>query len=63
MGADSDNYEIRYQTGTLTITPTTAIANIRVTETSGAVYDISGRRVNGKMGKGLYIVNGKKIAK
>lgn len=25
------------------------------------IYDLQGRRVNGKLGKGLYIINGKKV--
>ena len=40
----------------------TAINNIAADKVANtAVYDLSGRRVNGKLQKGLYIVNGKKV--
>lgn len=40
----------------------TAINNIAADKVADtAVYDLSGRRVNGKLNKGLYIMNGKKV--
>lgn len=40
----------------------TAINNIAADKVADtAVYDLSGRRVNGKLQKGLYIMNGKKV--
>ena len=40
----------------------TAINNIAADNVADtAVYDLSGRRVNGKLHKGLYIINGKKV--
>lgn len=42
----------------------TAINNIAADKVADtAVYDLSGRRVNGKLQKGLYIMNGKKVVK
>ena len=41
---------------------TTAIENVQTETENGAIYDLSGRRVQ-KMVKGLYIVNGKKMIK
>lgn len=42
-----------------TVTAINGIAADKVANT--AVYDLSGRRVNGKLNKGLYIMNGKKV--
>lgn len=42
-----------------TVTAINGIAADKVADT--AVYDLSGRRVNGKLQKGLYIMNGKKV--
>lgn len=42
-----------------TVTAINGIAADKVADT--AVYDLSGRRVNGKLNKGLYIMNGKKV--
>lgn len=42
-----------------TVTAINGIAADKVANT--AVYDLSGRRVNGKLQKGLYIMNGKKV--
>ena len=39
---------------------TTAITNIATSNTSPTIYDLAGRRVE-KAGKGVYIVNGKKV--
>lgn len=41
------------------VTAINSIAADKVADT--AVYDLSGRRVNGKLQKGLYIINGKKV--
>lgn len=42
-----------------TLTAINGITADKVVDT--AVYDLSGRRVNGKLQKGLYIMNGKKV--
>lgn len=42
-----------------TVTAINGIAADKVADT--AVYDLSGRRVYGKLNKGLYIMNGKKV--
>lgn len=42
-----------------TVTAINGIAADKVADT--AVYDLSGRRVNGKLNKGLYIMNGMKV--
>lgn len=42
-----------------TVTAINGIAADKVADK--AVYDLSGRRVNGKLNKGLYIMNGKKV--
>lgn len=42
-----------------TVTAINGIAADKVADT--AVYNLSGRRVNGKLNKGLYIMNGKKV--
>ena len=39
-----------------------AIAGVATTEGDDAVYTLDGRRVNGKLQRGIYIKNGKKIA-
>ena len=39
-----------------------AIENGQLTKDNARVYDLQGRRVNGQLKKGLYIVNGKKVA-
>ena len=42
----------------------TGVEAVRVAQSDNAVwYDLSGRRINGKPGKGVYIVNGKKYVK
>ena len=40
---------------------TTGIADVRSKMSDGSYYDLQGRKVNGKLPKGLYIVNGKKM--
>ena len=37
--------------------------NLNVNANEGAIYNLSGQMVNGKLPKGIYIVNGKKILK
>ena len=43
----------------------TAIDNVSVNgnENGSEVYDLSGRRVNAQLKKGIYIINGKKVMK
>ena len=40
---------------------TTGIADVRSKMSDGSYYDLQGRKVNGQLPKGLYIVNGKKM--
>jgi hypothetical protein len=59
-GAETQNYEITYVSGTLTIENPTGIADA-VASTEGKVFhDLQGRRVY-KPVRGLYIVNGRKV--
>ena len=59
-GAETQNYEITYVSGTLTIENPTGIADA-VANTEGKVFhDLQGRRVY-KPVRGLYIVNGRKV--
>lgn len=43
--------------------PSTGISNINAAKGDGAIYDITGRKVGNKLGRGIYVVNGKKILK
>ena len=40
---------------------TTGISNVNAERNNGAVYNLSGQKVNGSLKKGLYIINGKKV--
>lgn len=55
LGANSQVKSFRFDFGS-----TTDIENLLNTQDSDAIYDLYGRRVE-KAGKGIYIVNGKKI--
>lgn len=41
----------------------TGISDINAAKGDGAIYDITGRKVANKLGRGIYVVNGKKILK
>lgn len=41
----------------------TGISDINAAKGDGAIYDITGRKVGNKLGRGIYVVNGKKILK
>lgn len=55
LGANSQVKSFRFDFGS-----TTDIENLLNTQDSDAIYDLYGRRVE-KVGKGIYIVNGKKV--
>ena len=56
-----DNYKSATASYTITVTVPTGIEGITADDiTNGKVYDLQGRRVN-KLGKGVFIVNGKKV--
>ena len=38
-------------------------STLNIEHSEGAIYDLSGRRINGQLPKGIYIVNGKKVLK
>ena len=68
-GAEAQNYEISYVSGTLTVEVSAGIADVTADSARGAVYDIQGRRVaadgqaaHGKGGlrRGVYIHGGRK---
>lgn len=51
--------------GTISLQKTTptGISDINAAKGDGAIYDITGRKVGNKLGRGIYVVNGKKILK
>lgn len=51
------------KTSKVTITSATSVSDIEQTSGDNSIYDLTGRRINAKPAKGLYIENGKKIAK
>lgn len=61
-GAEAENYEFNYVSGTLTITVPVGIESIASDEVAGnqTVYDLMGRRVS-NLQRGLYIIDGKKV--
>ena len=65
-GGEAQNYELLYQNGVLTVTESTGIATISVTQPVN-VYNIQGKMVRSKattlkdLSKGVYIVNGRKV--
>ncbi|MBR1789526.1 MAG: C10 family peptidase [Bacteroidaceae bacterium] len=60
-GAETQNYEITYANGTLTVIDPTGITNAKAETENGDVYDLAGRKVASQSAKGLYIRNGKKL--
>jgi hypothetical protein len=65
-GGEAQNYELKYQNGVLTVTESTGIATISVTNPVN-VYNVQGRLVRSKattlegLPSGVYIVNGQKV--
>jgi len=65
-GGKAQNYELSYQNGVLTVTESTGIATISVTNPAN-VYNVQGRMVRSKattlkgLPSGVYIVNGQKV--
>ena len=65
-GGEAQNYELSYQNGVLTVTESTGIAAISVTNPVN-VYNVQGRMVRPKattlkgLPSGVYIVNGQKV--
>lgn len=59
-GAETQNYEITYVSGTLTIENPTGIADVEANTEGKVFHDLQGRRVY-KPVRGLYIVNGRKV--
>ena len=62
-GAEARNYSITHVDGELTIVESSGIAETSVSAHSGAVwFTTDGRRLDGRpVGKGLYIMNGRKV--
>ena len=59
--AESENYIATTVKYTLTVTDTaTGISNVKVNGEDAEMYDLQGRKLD-KAGKGVYIVNGKKV--
>ena len=59
-GAEAENYEFNYVSGTLTVTVPVGIGLVKDEETNpAAIYDLSGRRVTQPQ-RGVYIIDGKK---
>jgi hypothetical protein len=59
-GAETQNYEITYVSGTLTIENPTGIADAEANTEGKVFHDLQGRRVY-KPVRGLYIVSGRKV--
>lgn len=59
-GAETQNYDIAYVSGTLTIENPTGISDVDAAADTRVFYDLQGRRVNNPV-RGLYIVNGRKV--
>ena len=62
FGAETENYEITYVNGKLTVEDTDAIQGIEADGKEGTAYDLSGRPTKATR-RGVYIVNGKKVVK
>lgn len=66
-GGESENYELSYQNGKLTVTVPSVIAMLLKSGRPFDVYDLSGRKVRHQvttlkgLPSGAYIVNGKKV--
>ena len=64
--AEAESYELTFVAGTLTITETTTgISNVNADQQQqkANTYDLSGRRVNNRSAKGVYIMQGKKVVR
>ena len=60
-GGETNNYELSYVEGTLTVLNETGIVEIVNADDKKVVYNLNGSRINAtQMGKGVYIINGKK---
>lgn len=60
-GGETNNYELSYVEGTLTVLNETGIMEIVNADDKKVVYNLNGSRINAaQMGKGVYIINGKK---
>lgn len=59
-GAETQNYQITYVNGTLTIENPTGVTDVRSDDVDNQYYDLQGRRVSHPV-RGLYIVNGRKV--
>ena len=66
-GGKAANYTFRYEDGVLVVKPSTGIDDVRVSGImANGIYDLNGRKIdvskmpNGKLRKGIYIINGKK---
>ena len=59
-GAETQNYEITYVSGTLTVENPTGISDVGASADGSVFHDLQGRRVNRPV-RGLYIVNGRKV--
>ena len=51
-----------WATGIEEITPDSPASSASPSLNTNAIYDLQGRRINGKPTKGLYIIGGKKVA-
>jgi hypothetical protein len=63
-GAEASNYEITYVNGTLTVVESLGITDCRnVADGKKQVYDLMGRKMNGNVKKGVYVIDRRKIVK
>ena len=61
-GGASNNYELCYTVGTLTITPSDGISDTSIENPSQHLYDLQGHRIEHLIKKGVYITeDGKKV--
>ena len=63
QGGEADNYNFTYINGTLTVKEDpSAIVDVNAdTDSTGPVYDLNGRRIEGQsLRKGIYVQNGRK---
>ena len=66
-GGKAKNYELTYQSGKLTVTVPSGIAELMKSGRPFDVYDVKGRKVRNQvttlkdLEKGIYIINGKKV--
>ena len=61
-GAEAANYVITYTNGTLTVIDPVGIHDVNLNDKANEpIYDLAGRKVNGKPTRGLYIVGKKKV--